>query len=364
MAQQAGYSKNPLNINPFWEKASAEPPLEWSKWAAIFEIAVFAKDGIEVRNLQGNKPALVEPTEPIYEIEITGETEAQKKNREVRNQKKRTGWENHGMKAREKVVLFNSFRWDEADAKLRSYIFLCLGAEGQSQIQQKRPGLVLHTVKTSEIIPTLKDIFVTTRIVAFERYNFICRKKEKIESLEQFQADLVELASRADFGDRDDEWVRDMFTAHMLNEKIAKEILAQTRSPQDAYEYAIRREKGTEHSSTMKINPFGKQVSTPRQEPVHYINQRGRGNFANNQTIQRGRGNLRGRGYPRGTQNGGGQSRQQRSQFFHALKQCYKYGNQFGQNYLESRPAKEKTCSKCAKRGHFAKFVNQEMLTI
>ena len=63
------------------------PPLEWSKWAAIFEIAVFARDGIEVRNLQGNKPALVEPTEPIYEIEITGETEAQKKNREARNQK-------------------------------------------------------------------------------------------------------------------------------------------------------------------------------------------------------------------------------------------------------------------------------------
>ena len=48
MAQPAGYSKNSLNNNPFWEKASAEPPLEWSQWAAILEIAVFAKDGIEV----------------------------------------------------------------------------------------------------------------------------------------------------------------------------------------------------------------------------------------------------------------------------------------------------------------------------
>ena len=52
MAHPAGFSKNPLNINPFWEKASSEPPLEWSKWAAIFEMAVFAKDGIEGRNLQ------------------------------------------------------------------------------------------------------------------------------------------------------------------------------------------------------------------------------------------------------------------------------------------------------------------------
>ena len=54
MAQSARYSNNPLNINPFWGKASAEPPLEWSKRAAIFELAVFAKDGIEVGNFQRN----------------------------------------------------------------------------------------------------------------------------------------------------------------------------------------------------------------------------------------------------------------------------------------------------------------------
>ena len=97
----------------------------------------------------------------------------------------------------------------------------------------------------------LEDIIVTTRIIAFERYNFICRKQKKAESLEQFQADLVELASRADCGDRESEWVRDMFTAHMNNEKIAEELLAQTQ-----YEYAIRREKGIEQSRTMKINPL------------------------------------------------------------------------------------------------------------
>ena len=80
MAQPAGYSKNPLNINPFWEKASAEPPLEWSKWAAILEMAVFAKDGNEKWNLLRARPTLVEPAEPVYEVEITGETEAQRKN--------------------------------------------------------------------------------------------------------------------------------------------------------------------------------------------------------------------------------------------------------------------------------------------
>ena len=134
MAQSAGYSKNPLNINPFWEKASSEQPLEWSKLAAIFEMTLFAKDGV-VRNLQRNIPPLVEPTEPMYEVEINEQTDAQRKNREVRNQEKRVGWENHVMKAREKGVLCNSFRWDEADAKVRIYIFRCLGAEGHRQFQ-------------------------------------------------------------------------------------------------------------------------------------------------------------------------------------------------------------------------------------
>ena len=172
----------------------------------------------------------------MYEVEITGKTDAQRKNREVRNQEKRVGWENHVIKAGEKGVLCNSFRWDEADAKVRSYLFLCLGAKEQIQIQQKRPNLELHTVSTQELMTTLEDIFVTTRIIAFERYNFICRKQKKTESLDQFHSDLVELASCADCGDCEDEWVRDLFTAHMNNDKIAEELLAPTRTPQDAYE--------------------------------------------------------------------------------------------------------------------------------
>ena len=187
-------------------------------------MTVFAKDGIEIRNLLRARPPLVEPSEPVYEAEITGETYAQK-NREVRNQEKRVGWENHVIKARGREVLRNSFRWDEADAEVRSYLFLSLGAEGQRQTQQKRPNMNLHTVSTQQLMTVLEDIFITTRIIAFERYNFICRKQKKTESLEKFHADLVELASRADCADRESEWVRDMFTAHMNNEKIAEELL-------------------------------------------------------------------------------------------------------------------------------------------
>ena len=178
---QQDMPKNPLNINPFWERASAESPLEWRKWAARLEMAVFAKDGIEIRNLLRAKPQLADPVEPVYEIEIQGKSDAQRKNREVRNQEKRVGWENHVIKAREKGVLCNSYSWDEADARVRSYLFLCLGAEGQRQVQQQRPNMVLHNVTTQEFMTALEDIFVTNRIVALKRYNFICRKKKENE---------------------------------------------------------------------------------------------------------------------------------------------------------------------------------------
>ena len=59
------------------------------------EMAVFAKDGIEIRNLLRAKPQLVKPSEQVYKVEMTGETEAQRKNGDVRYQEKRVSLENH-----------------------------------------------------------------------------------------------------------------------------------------------------------------------------------------------------------------------------------------------------------------------------
>ena len=196
-----------------------------------------------------------------------------------------------------------------------------------------------------------RGFFYHTRFIAFERYNFICRKQKKNESLEQFHSDLMELASRADCGDREDEWVCDMFTAHMNNDRIAEELLAQTRSPQGTYKYAIRREKCIEHSKTIKINPFGGHQITTKQEQVNYINTRGRVNYSNSQNTQRGRG-TRGRPFQRGSQSNRGQ---QRATNTGNQKHCYKCGNQYNQNHLQSCPAKDKICAKSAKRGQFAK---------
>ena len=68
-----------------------------------------------------------------------------------------------------------------------------------------------------------------------------------------------------------------MFTAQTSNEKVADEVLAETRSPQDAYEYAFRREKGMEQSKAMKTNLFGAPATTNtmlKEKPMGYIQPR------------------------------------------------------------------------------------------
>ena len=104
-------------------------------------------------------------------------------------------------------------------------------------------------------------------------------------------------------------------------------------------------------SRRMKINPFGGQTKT-KKELLHYINTLGRHNYSSFQKSQRSIGGFRGRPYPRGTQNTRGQ---QRNNNVNISNQCYKCGNQCGENHLQSCPANDKICSKCAKRGHFAK---------
>ena len=99
--------------------------------------------------------------------------------------------------------------------------------DGQRQVQQKRPGLNLQKTTTRQLKQIWDEIFLTHRVIAFDRYNFICRKQRKIETLEQFHADLVELVSLEECGDKENEWLQDMFNAHVNNEKIAKDLLAE-----------------------------------------------------------------------------------------------------------------------------------------
>ena len=137
----------------------------------------------------------------------------------------------------------------------------------------------------------------------------------------------------------------------MNDEKIAEELLAETRTPQEAYEYAIRREKGVEHSKTMKLNPIGTTSSVAiKQEQVGYIQPKGRrGGFSSPFENNRGK-------YSRGRQNQNTRGNQNKNtQNYASKKTMHKNGNPFSPNHFQSCPARDKVCTKCPKRAHFAK---------
>ena len=201
---------------------------------------------------------------------------------------------------------------------------------------------------------TLEDVFVNTRLIAFERFHFICRKQKKTKSLEQFHADLVKLASPADCCNREDEWVRYMFTAYMNHEKLAKELQAQTRRPQDAYEYAIRREK---RDRTQPDDKY-KQVRRPnkncktRAVALHKCTRKIQPTKQPEYTERPGR-------LPRPTVSAWNPKHKGTTTTERKLEQL--------KTMLQMRisvhpksptivPGKRQICSKCAKRGHFTKI--------
>ena len=79
MAQPA-LTKNPLGITPFWQKASADPPVEWDKWNQQLFL------GMNLNKLLRNPPAVRKPQEPGYELNIEGEIDKQIRDRNLRNQ--------------------------------------------------------------------------------------------------------------------------------------------------------------------------------------------------------------------------------------------------------------------------------------
>ena len=70
MAQSAvkDSGKSPLGTQPFWEKATLEPPLRWEYWRTQLKLAILAREGIVVDILLADPPEhVILPPEPAYE---------------------------------------------------------------------------------------------------------------------------------------------------------------------------------------------------------------------------------------------------------------------------------------------------------
>ena len=74
--------------------------------------------------------------------------------------------------------------------------------------------------------------------------------------------------------------IRDVFTANMSNVEVQKDLLAETKTQEQALDYAIRREKGLEHQLVIRKqgSPRSTQVFIMKTEPVGFIQKRGNNN--------------------------------------------------------------------------------------
>ena len=86
------------------------------------------------------------------------------------------------------------------------------------------------------------DSFEKPRNLTFDRYLFFTRTQKKEENLEQFLCALRELAQHCQFGVLESTLIRDIFTAHILDFEIQKELLQETKTPSEAFDLAIRME--------------------------------------------------------------------------------------------------------------------------
>ena len=250
-------SKTPLNIEVFWEKSSLEPPLEWSKWFVIFTAALFAKEDIDATTLTGTKPPSVTlPKRPRAETAVPEETADQKAQREVRNSISQTKWENECNKARAKGIMCGEMTWDRAERKSVNLLFLSIGTEGRKIFLRKQSGTInMETCSFKDMVKGCKDSFEKVRNLTFDRYLLFTRKQKPEETLEQFLCSLRELATYCQFRTLETTLIRDIFTAHLLDFEIQKELLKDTKSPADAIDLALRLELSFKNTRALNRTP-------------------------------------------------------------------------------------------------------------
>ena len=319
MAQSNSNESNVRGIPSFWQNHTVDPPIPWEEWSDLFQLAIIAKENIDIENLL-DPSERYHPLPPTLENPPENESDAQKTSRIERNIREQKRFDDEEMASiKSETKKFNGMRLEEADKKLRSILYLALGNEGKKIFGQKFTRVKVLQISFKEFWENLSVAFVRKINITFERHKLLNRKQRDRESLEQFWGALAEMAKRCNIPTGEDEWIRDIFINNMKNSDIQRKLLTETLPPLEALNVALIDEKGiTNHikmTSTFKSNGYSSNKSfnhfNVKREPTLNIER---------------------------------------------TNTCMKCGGNFTKGHLAVCPAKDKTCTTCKYRGNFTRL--------
>ena len=149
---------NVRGISPLLPNHTLEPPHAWTQWTDQFQLAIIAKENLDIESLHGLE---VPETQILILEQVTGSvSDTDRANRETRNRNAMKQYQS----AEEKRIIkekrkFNGMRRTEADKKLRSILFLALGSKGKRVFTQKNTRVEILAISFTEIWTLLDAAF-------------------------------------------------------------------------------------------------------------------------------------------------------------------------------------------------------------
>ena len=313
-----------IGVPLFWE-TGANPNQEWAQWFSTSKLAVMAKENLKVEKLLRTKPTpadLFYPAMPSLEDPRPDESEEESRKRDIRNQRRKIDWENECKTIEFRGPYVDRYPWDESDTKIKSLLYLSIGQEGTRQYHQNNPHTKIDTCSTYEFAHELAVTFTKPRKTTYDRFQIINARQEPHESLETFYTRLRELGAKAAFGAVEQDLVKDFFIGKMNNTAIQMELLWEMRTPAQALNYALARERGQQNQKEIlrgtnsNWNTTVAHLSARKTKPALLPT-------------------------PQNTKQ---------------YPQCWRCGGSFASNHNNNCPAKISSCNICKKSGHFAKM--------
>ena len=259
---------------------------------------------------------------PSLEEPRPNESDKEARKRDIRNQRRKIDWENECKTIEFRGPYVDSYPWDEADTKIKSLLYLSIGQKGTRQYHQNNPHTKIDTCSTYEFAHELAIKSTKPRNTTYERFQIINARQEPRESLETFYSRLRELGAKAAFGAVEQDLVKDFFIGKMNCTAIQSELLLEMRTPAQAINYAIARERGQQNQKEIlrrnnsNWNTTVADLSARKTKPALLPT-------------------------PQNTKQ---------------KPQCWRCGGSITPNHNNNCPARISQCNICKKPGHFAKM--------